>query len=337
MKKIFSLFFVAIIPLFLFSSCKKTQHTTKPTPANYRVYSYSEVINGTYPANVYTFSYDARGRVSQIIYTTSDSNVVKYGLGVGTRSVFYYSNDSIYKVNTVLQTGKPIDMDVFIQNTSGQIITAYMPSDTSLYTTKRGVQYEYYGKLLSRVSDKYTHNKASVASSITYTSDNADFLAYNFENKLTATFANSYSPPSKVSWIPIVGSTVTHTTNSYSDVLDNYNLSPITMVVEDNATHKDTVAFPGTTALTASYGVFPDKANRPGDYLWIGSFTTYGVNIYQQAHLTKSISDVKTVTNVTYEIDADSKIMTTNATILNMASIHTTTTTASYRFQYETY
>ena len=328
MKKIFSLFFVAVTisSLLLYPSCKKTQHPTNPTPGNYRILSISKHTDSSARTEIYTFSYDASNRVSQVIYTTNDSATVKSSLySVGTRAVFTYSNDSIYKVTSVLRTGAFIDSNIYIRNTSGQIITAYLPGMVT--------QFEYYGKLLAKRTDKYFHNATSIGAVKVYTSDNADFLAWTFDGTLTAYFPKADTIPFTVNWVNFAGTATTHTATSYTDVFTGYNRLPLTMNFSDAFGHKDTVSFPAAYRLTESYGVFPDTFNRPGDYMHIESFIMYGVDIYQQAHLTKSVTNTGSITNVTYEIDADSKITTTNAYIKDSLGHNII---SQYRFQYET-
>jgi hypothetical protein len=274
----------------------------------------------------YTFSYDASNRLSQVLYTTNDSATVKTSLSsVGTRAVFSYSNDSIYKVTSVLRTGAFIDSNIYIKNREGQIITAYLPNHV--------IQFEYYGKLLSKRTDKYFHNATSIGATKNYTSDNADFLAWTFDGNLTANFPHADTAPFTVDWVTALATT-THTATTYSDVFTGYNKLPITMNFKDAFGHTDTVSFPGGIRSTESYGVFPDKFNRPGDYMYIESFITFGVDIYQQAHLMKSITNTGFTTNVTYEIDADSKITTTNVHTRDSLSHNVI---SNYRFQYETY
>lgn len=328
MKKIFSLFFVTVTisSLLLYPSCKKTQHPTKPTPGNYRILSISKRTDSAAKIETYTFSYDASNRLSQVIYTTNDSATVKSGsTSVGTRAVFTYSNDSIYKITTKLRTGAVIDTNIYIKNNAGQIITAYLPGQV--------IQFEYYGKLLSRRTDKYFHNATSISAIKNYTSNNADFLAWSFDGNLTANFPNADIVPFTVNWVTALATT-THTATTYTDVFTGYNKLPITMNFVDAFGHTDTVSFPGGIRSTESYGVFPDKFNRPGDYLYIESFIMYGVDIYQQAHLTKSVTNTGATTNVTYEIDADSKITTTNAHTIDSLNHNII---SNYRFQYETY
>ena len=328
MKKIFSLFFVAVTisSLLLYPSCKKTQHPTKPTPGNYRILSISKRTDSAAKIETYTFSYDASNRLSQVIYTTNDSATVKTSLSsVGTRSVFSYSNDSIYKVTSILRTGAFIDSNIYIKNREGQIITAYLPNHV--------IQFEYYGKLLSRRTDKYMHNATSIGATKNYTSNNSDFLAVSFDGNLTANFPKADTAPFTVNWVTPLATTK-HTATTYTDVFTGYNMLPVTMDFEDAFGHKDTVSFPGGYRPNESYGVFPDKFNRPGDYMYIESFIMFGVDIYQQAHLTKSITGTTSVTNVTYEIDADSKITTTNAHTIDSLNRNII---SNYRFQYETY
>ena len=328
MRNIFSLFCAAIAFLFLYSSCKKTQHPTNPTPGNYRLLSYTTLTRSAYTdqhANNFTFSYDARNRVSQIIMSTNDTAPVQNG-AIGTRALFYYGNDTIIKTVTNLRTAALIEKDTFIHNSSNQIITAYVPG-------KKTINFQYFGKLLARRTDNYYNGYSSVGSLRIYTSDNADFLNNSYDGSLYATFSSSLSYPLSVDWTDILGVNVNHVVNSNSDILNNYNKLKTTVRVTDINNHVDTVIYPGGDLwLKESYGVYPDKANRIGDYLQIASFTNYGINIYDAAHLTKTVKTIFQNTNVTYDIDADSKIKTATAVTVDTAGALTTTI---FSYQYE--
>ena len=79
------------------------------------------------------------------------------------------------------------------------------------------------------------------------------------------------------------------------------------------------------TSIAESYTYNIDMANRPGDYFQLMSFAKYGFNFYQYHNLLRSVTDpvatTNTVTtNLTYVIDADSKITKTTASITDSSS-----------------
>src|ERR1035437_5666105 len=92
MKKIFLLFITvfSLTIFFICNSCKKTQHPTNPTPANYRILSYTVTTEGIYPSDNYRFYYDSKNRVSEILFSNNDSDGIKVGAPISKRSVFVY-------------------------------------------------------------------------------------------------------------------------------------------------------------------------------------------------------------------------------------------------------
>ena len=75
-------------------------------------------------------------------------------------------------------------------------------------------------------------------------------------------------------------------------------------------------------------------ANRPGDYLWLTSFLTFGSNIYANAHLIRSETSSGYTNNISYQIDGQSKIVQTNAVITDsLNNVYTYT----YNLAYESY
>lgn len=325
MKRIISLLLTVVTLVIISLSCKKTQHTTNPTPDNYRLLSFTKAVNGVYPNDNYRFYYDSRNRISEILYTTNNEPIVM-GVGLGKRAVFSYSNDTIYKVISDVQTKVDVEKDTFIRNTSNQIITAYMPG--------RYINFEYYGKLLVRVTENYYSGDVAIGASKIFKSNNGDFLSQEFDGNLTATFASVFTPPITVEWITATATT-THTATSNTDVLTGYKGEPVTVKAADEFSHTGTNAFAGGVYATETYGVFPDKALRPGDYRQLQSIFTFGVNIYEGAHLTKSISNPLFRTDITYEIDADSKI--TSLTAITKNVVAKDTTSEVYKVMYETF
>jgi hypothetical protein len=357
MKRVFLLVCPVIAVAFFFiSSCKKTQHPTNPTPSNYRLLSYTKVTDVTYSTENYTFFYDANNRVSQVLFTTNEATSPY----VSTRSLFFYTNDSIFKVTTNVVKKDTIEIDTFIKNPAGLISIAY-------FKGRHAVNYQYFGKLLSWVSDTFSNGGVSVASGRTYTSDNADLLSLNFDGVLHLTVEDSVlrvvpvtgkSPdtviagPLAVTWTTTtsashsvkpsilrttqIGPGTYDTTYIFYDQLSGNTLSlPVSVSGTDaNGIVIPMVTYPGGAWPKESYGVFPDKDDRVGDYFQLQSFTTYGVNIFQNAHLLKSITNPGHTTNITYVIDADSKISTTTATTIDSVGHQHVVV---YNLQYETH
>ena len=95
-----------------------------------------------------------------------------------------------------------------------------------------------------------------------------------------------------------------------------------------------------STAVNESYTYNIDMANRPGDYFQLMSFAKYGFNFYQYHNLLRSVIDptasTNTVTtNLTYLIDADSKITRTTAVMTDSSA--SPLKTQVFDIQYEKY
>ena len=347
MKKIFFLS-AAVITLsvfFMCSSCKKTTHTPNPTPGNYRMMSYDKISKDNTVDEKYTFTYDANNRVSVIIYSTNDAT----SFVVGERILFKYVGDSIYKTIYNIKTNKLLESDTFIQNTSGQIIAAYNPGSTYAF--------QYYGNLMARDTIVYRDSGTTIMAVKTYTSDNADLLANYFDGNLYATFADTgfkasavvndtdFSTPFTATWVAGTNQLITPTITfphtgiaSYRDVLTGYDMGgPVSLSAQDGngVSTRATCVFADDLWASELYLVWPDKTNRTGDYFQLGSFTTYGVNIFPNAHLLRSILNPGKNAYFTYDIDADSKITQTTAVFRD--SLTHVKSTVIYRIQYQTY
>ncbi len=306
-------------------SCKKIEHSTNPTPANTKILSFTKVttIAGATTTDNYRFFYDGQSRVSQILYTSNDS------FQKNTSATFTYSNDTIYKVITLVKTNIVIERDTFITNTSHKITHAYM--------LNREYDYSYYGVLVSRETQIARGDSGTtISASRTYTSNNSDWLKRSFDGTLRATFADTGMQiypvmhdtdlvlPVTVTWTSydnLAGTAVTVYThsdiNSYSDVLSGYNLGgPIEITVMDGlgAVLRDKCVYPKDLATEEYYGVWPAQVLRPGDYLQLSSMITYGQTIYNNTHLLKSKYNKTDTTDIVYTIDANSKITQTFAT-----------------------
>jgi hypothetical protein len=359
MKKLFLLYIAGIllISLFLHSSCKKVTHPLYATPGNYRVQSYTKISYNASGATVnsnYTFYYDGSGRVSKILFTSNDSSAGTEGKEY-TSSTFSYFSDSIIKTTTEVNTAVVLETDTFVTNPQGLIAYVYMPDYVA--------SFQYLGKLLTIETEEYKGDSGTSisASAMNYTSSNSDLLLRTFSGSLslTASWGDTgrnaalnppdvqFVPPFTVQWISYTGTTpaiVTHSgVTGFSDVLNGYNTGgPIEVTITDanGAINRDTCIFPQDLALAQAYSVYTALPNRSGDYLQLESFTKYGANIYQNAHLISKIANPNDTISVHYVIDADSKI---TQTVVNtkyaLSSIPSSNFTASvvYDIQYETY
>jgi hypothetical protein len=358
MKKVSGLYIVAtmIALVFIYSSCRKAGHSTNPTPGNYRINSYTKITNYSIlfpPATVkppvtesYSFFYNTNNRLSKIIYTTNDSNVTttKRSLII----TFDYLDNKIYKTSTDANTKAVVELDTFIQDGNSMITNAYFPSLTNVYN--------YYGKLLARETLSTRDTNTVITANMTYTSNNGDFLNRNFDGTLTVNFPDigkkpflifpdsvwdtALSLPLTVVWTSISPTGVVTTTQhddvyDYKDVLSGYNGNTIMVdAVDANGVTVRTGHFAGGIYTKQFYQIYDFLLNRPGDYLQLESFKTYGVNVYQNQHMVKSITSPFATTTVTYKIDADSKVTQTEATIKDNLG---NTTISTYKLQYQTY
>ena len=173
-----------------------------------------------------------------------------------------------------------------------------------------------------------------------YTSLTGDFLKHNFNGVLTAHFdsitpAGTFTPslPMTVTWYTYNPTPIVHTGVTNTDVLNGTSLQPVIVTGQDGYTYFGTCTYLGSPFYNEDY-TFYDLANRPGDYMQLQSFTMYGQNIYQNAHLLKSISCPRTRTTVSYNIDANSKINQATATIIDTVA---NTQIITYNLQYETF
>lgn len=359
MKKIFLLYFGILAAVFSFTylSCKKITHPTNPTPANYRLLSYTKVLTQTIIApptltpvitGNYRFVYDGNNRVSQIFFTSNDSNEVKAGLS-NLSIVFNYKGDSIYKTTTDLSTSNIRERDTFIQNPQGQITNAYFPNEVH--------NFSYYGKLLATENVIFRDTNTTLSINMTYTSYNGDFLNRLFDGNLAVHFPDTgikpyiapgdtvrdtvLSLPLNITWTTFfpnsTTSTATHSgINGYSDGMSGFfQNSIIVTAIDPNGVTPRPIIFPAGYCSKQSYLVNDQLGNSTGDYLQLGSFTTYGVNIYQNVHLVKTIISPYNSINIDYTIDADSKI--TNTSVVIRDSVLKNIVTEQYKLQYETY
>ena len=351
MKKLLLLNLVVAIVVVsvLYTACKKPTHPYHPTPSNNRIMSYTKFSTtslGGLPVNEsYTFFYDAQKRLSQILYTSNDT--FKISDNVANLSItFTYSNDTIYKVYTAVNTAVVVERDTFLQNSFGQITSAYVPGN--FYT------YNYFGNLISGITKSVYDSGTIISATSTFTSDNGDLLIQSYNGTLSAVFPDSglsfyliahdtaLTPPLNVTWTDFhplgTVTTTTHIAGGYSDILTGYTTGdPVMIQAIDNygVIAYDTCIWPGGTFPKESYYVYPDLQNRTGDYLQIESFTQYGANLYQNAHLSREIIDQNgPTTTINYTIDADSKI---TQTYVVKTDAQKNTYTTVYKLQYETF
>ena len=347
MKKIFLLYFAAImLPcVVLFPSCKKIIHSYAPTPANYRINGYTVTNRSSFGISAdtinenYSFFYDLSNRVTRIIHTHNNGYTTD-------QSTFSYSNDTIYKnvyTNHVATVADPstsliiTETDTFIVNANGNIVETFMPGMHTVY------EYAFYQtgqgqrSLMTRkteIAHDYPSG-ATISSVNTYTSDNADFLKGNFPGYLTANFSpvTLPTPPLTVNWYTY-SPTITHTIGGLSDNLTNSTLQPATVSATDGFGYVGVCSYPGDAYFNEDYTFYTTMTNRPGDYLQIGSFTTYGQNIYQNSHLVKSITCSRTRATINYNIDSYMKI---NQATVVVVDTFANTQTLTYNIQYQTY
>ena len=350
MKKIFPIYLalILLISFFAYTSCKKVVHHTYPTPGNTRLASYNQIFTALRYGVVktitdhYTFFYDGQQRLSQIIYTTNDSPNVDKSIR------FKYTNDTIFKTATALKTSLLLERDTFITNAQGQIARAYFPG--------KFYSFSYLGKLLTRQTETYRDSGTTISASTIYTSDNFDLLTKSFDGVLTATFPDSghrpiviapdpyfdssVSLPLKVTWLLFSpkGASYTHNASAYSDKLTGYSTGyPVTVFAQDpnNILTWGHCVFPGNVYPTENYDIHYNLSNRVGDYWQLQSFTTYGVNMYQNSHLLWKIRNTGHIIEAKYDIDATSKI--TQTTVTDADSVTHFVYSNQYNLQYETY
>jgi hypothetical protein len=343
MKKIFSLCLVAVLTLIvLFPSCKKKiTHETHPTPNNIRVLSYSLIDSiylsandTTYVLNDnYSFYYDEAKRVSRILFTSINSAKPNRDIR------FTYRGDTIYKVIYDIGTQNIVERDTFILNSQGFIKAAYTPGSFGMTNN-----FEYYGKLLSRQETIARDTDVTISALTTYTSVDGDLLKHNHDGNLYAKFEHLVDPSGTYSykldtiwWYNnrnFSSLIATHARiNSFTDVLTNYRGNPVTVVGRDAFGNMDTGYFPGIWYNQAfEFYTTEGNNNRPGDYMQLESVSYFGMNVYQNKHLVRKISSPGRVTDVSYNIDADSKIKQTFVHIKDSAL---NTHDMKYEIQYE--
>jgi hypothetical protein len=355
MKKIFLLCLAAIMGTIsiISPSCKKITHDPNPTPGNIRLMGFTvttsptKIIPTFYPMQTvttnYSFYYDGNNKVSQIYYSTNDSNVVKTGKGA-TISTFTYSGNIINKTTTLVASSAVLERDTFTVN-SGLVVNANFPF--------MAFNFSYYGQLLLHENFTYRDSGTAVSAQTTYTSTSGNFLTRTFDGVLHATFPDSgYKPmlvfpdtvrdtvlslPLTITWTTLGagGAVITHTNvGAYSDQLAGYSENEVTLTaVDPNGILVRPVTFPADLGANKSYLFYGDQ-NRPGDYLQLMSFIIYGMNIYNNANLVKNIKSPYYNTDVIYYIDGDSKIKSLNVTKTDkFGNVYTSV----YNLQYTAY
>ncbi len=315
-------------------ACKKRIHSNAPTPNNVRMLSYNKITKiqltapiGNMPSTItesYRFYYDESNRVSQIIYTGNDS------FEIHKKIDFKYAGDTVvYKKTTDILTNVIVENDTFFMNKDNMVRMAYTPNQIT--------RYYYQGKLLYRVEragTSYAHITTSDYS--TYTSVNGDFLRHYSDDKLNITLDGLDTPMHfKVVSLPVK--------NPATDTMDKphfleysfvwkYNYNPTYIWVKDTNKVRDSLLYPGQNFVDESYHFYTENANRPGDWMWLESFTFFGSNIYQNSHLVESIASKTKNAAISYIYDSDSKITQTRV-VLQDSILNKYTMT--YDIQYE--
>jgi hypothetical protein len=318
-------------------SCKKVINSNAPTPNNVRLLGYNKITNISQSVPIaiptskitesFRFYYDESNRVSQILHNGNDSTLFQM------RIDFTYVNDTILKTITDILTNQVVERDTFIKNADGAIVTAYTPGykNTSVKHT-----FEYYGKLLSRITKTATNwTRASATSSVTYTSVNGDWLKQTAGGKLDCEFTNM-TPGLDIDWI-----TDTKYFGHIEDLMEyKYTFNPYTHTkdiriwVQDTLQDTTELIYPAWDWANESYQFYTENANRVGDWLQLESFTMYGQNIYRNSHLVESIAARNKNAYIDYKYDAQSKITQTSVVVTDSTMNKRTYT---YDLQYETF
>jgi len=331
MKKIYLLHLVAIVLIcsFIGTSCKKPSHSNNPIPNNSRLSSYSRITTTTATNGIatvlsenFSFYYDPTNRVIKMTYTNNDGLVAR-----NENTVYDYTHDTVIKTVTNILNNSLIEKDTLVYNSQGQLATAFTPNLTTTF--------QYYGKLLASYTIIGRNNKGTTVKAVTtYTSVNGDLLKHDYDGNLVANLSTNRKGPYDIKWIMYNGTITTQNTSSATTTLANYNESPVVFASVDYNGVIDNIAFPGELWRKESYHFYTEMANRPGDYMWIQSFTQYGSNVYQNAHLVESISSMNRHANIDYSIDAFSHI--TQARVVTIDSVLNKYNYV-YDYQYEVY
>jgi hypothetical protein len=339
MRKSFLLYVAALMLVvsFIGTSCKKIIHSNAPTPNNVRMLSYTKITSikmttpiAGLPSTInenFRFYYDDVNRLSKIVYTGNDSFEIHKDIE------FAYKTDTfgkhwIYKKTINILTNVIVEMDSFLLDGDGRVVTAYTPH---LIT-----DYAYYGKLLARTKRTGTsYSRITMTDNSTYTSVNGDFLKHNFDGKLHVDFTDFTTPFKVVKYLTpdMVDTERNYQYNSLSMDKD-YNYSPVFLYAKDTTGVRDSIYYPGVTWVNEGYHFYTEDANRMGDYMQLESFTFYGQNIFQNSHLVESITARNRNAAISYDIDAFSKITRTKVVVLDSVLNNFTYV---YDIQYETY
>lgn len=326
---------LACMAMIACASCKKTIHSNEPTPGNVRLLSYSKIttintnVPVVLPARIVTesfrFYYDKDNRVSQIIHTGNDPNVINQRIDFG------YDQDKVYRSVTDVVTSMVVERDTIIKNSLGQVVTAYMPG---IGGSGMKYSFEYHGKLLSRVNREATNwHTITMSAGAIYTSVNGDLLKQNADGTLKVAFSN-VTTPLDMSWnqnFEVINNVPGYSSSTYTATPYAKNAY---VFIKDAANDTSSLTYPAWSWTNESYHFYTEDANRTGDYLQLESMILYGQNIYCNEHLVESISAADKNAYITYRMDADSKIV--------QASVKTSdkllnTTDAVYDVQYEQY
>lgn len=287
-------------------ACKKPYHPSAPSPNNVRMLGYQKITtykpslsSAPIPNPVYEtfrFYYDVKNRLSKIQYSVDGLSPKHYDY-----DFTYYggNNDTIVKKTTDIIANLILQSDTFYTS-NGLLTEAHTPFLIN--------KYEYYGRLVARnIRTATTYRNIELRTESIYTSIDGDLLENQFNNKAELSIFNMTSPYDIhfFQWsAPGVPDTTNLRNNASSTYTKAYNMKPIFVHVTDAASKKDSVDFAGADWVNERYHFYTDNYNRPGDWLWLQSYTMYGMNIYNNAHMVESITQRDKSVYVKYDIDA---------------------------------
>jgi len=331
----------AMVLCLVYSSCKKTTHSTNPTPANTRLIN----ITKTTTANImlplprlipsvlrsYTFSYDNSGRVSQIIYSSNDDSEYAHGLANLTMT-FNYSGGTITKTiskpNTVANS--IVEVDSFVENAAGLVTNAYTPTLNNIF--------QYNGNLMFK-NTAIGHDSLGTMTTVSnITSSGGNFLELAYNGSLAETYTGLLGPITLyytyevTTGAGLIPNSTSQTANSDNVTISNYSREPVSVMAVDTLHDTAYASYPGSIWTKEDY-TFYGLSNRTGDYFWLQSYVLYGANIYQNADLVNTIKNSGFTKTIAYTINAQSEISQTNAAITDSLG---NTYTEVYNLQYGT-
>lgn len=314
MRNSFLLYVVALVMglSFVGTSCKKPVHSNAPTPNNERMLSYNKIttiqwanpaVNGELSkiTENFRFNYDNLNRLVKITYTGNDSFEIHKFI------TFDYSKpDTVIKKTVNLLTNVIVEMDTFKLNNEGMVIKSYTPNMIT--------SYEYLGRLMTRATRVGTsYRNITVTDFSKYTSVNGDFLKHSHDGNLNITLDGMTLPLKMMKILTYPKDKDTVFLYQYNNLVHNRTNTylPTYIYAKDTVNKADSLMYPGLTWVNEGYHFYTEKANRIGDWLQLESFTMFGRNIFQNAHLVESVTSRNRSASIYYNIDAFSKITQT--------------------------